>query len=141
MQFPPRTLYCLLIWSVWPRSLAVAAPLTTSMANIKWPPLAGKGSVFSTGKLIGAGTKSIKAAHHDLRFLAKAPVSENLAARVSVRISIRSIFAAIDMGASLDLSVLSKEIPTSSLSLRSLPRLSGLPPNSRPTSPYPPRVG
>ena len=71
----------------------------------------GKVSIFSSGKMICIGAKSLEAAKHDLNYAAKRLAELGLISRTRIRAKLQNIVATADLGKSLDLESIASKLP------------------------------
>jgi transcription initiation factor TFIID TATA-box-binding protein len=68
-------------------------------------------SIFSTGKMISAGTKSYKDAKHDLNYAAKRLAEIGLVTKARINVKLQNIVATGDIGHTIDIERLATELP------------------------------
>lgn len=88
-------------------------PTSYPCAYLKLPEMRGRVTVFSSGKLISAGTKTPGEARSDLAFVARILESADLARRVSPKARVRNVVTTFDLGGVLDLTGLHGELEES----------------------------
>lgn len=86
-------------------------PQMYACAYVKRARMFGVVSVFSTGKMISVGTRSLGQARSDLVRVARILTKECGASLVTPRVTIRNVVAHFDLGVRLDLNRLESEIP------------------------------
>jgi len=82
------------------------------VAYFKSPHMEGKVTIFSTGKLISIGTRSVQKAEKELEAAVTHLVENGLAKRVKVVVRVRNMVVSLDTGHAIDIEGLYSRIPS-----------------------------
>lgn len=88
-------------------------PASYPCAYLKRPPMRGRVTVFASGKMISAGTKTPAESRDDLGFMVKTLERAGIARHCVPKVTVRNIVTTFDLGEPLDLSGLHAELEES----------------------------